>query len=87
MIIFVDISKKLYNFRYVFSGKNYQDSLKGMFCTKTNITHILQDEDTIIEVANKPFLVIMFGYIIHLGLVVYFYFSAMKKRYHPKAQK
>ena len=60
-----------------------------MFCTRTNITHILQEKDDEIEMANKPFLVIMFGYSIHLGLVIYFYFSAMKKRslYYPKAKK
>ena len=67
-------------FRYIFSGKYYQDSLKGMICTKTNLTHILQDEDTRVEVATKPFLVIIFGHSIYFGLVVYFYNSAVRKR-------
>ena len=67
-------------FRYIFSGKYYQDSLKGMICTETNLTHVLQEENTRVEVATKPFLVIMSGHSIYLGLVFYFFFSAVKKR-------
>ena len=67
-------------FRYIFNGKYYQDSLKGMICTETNLTHVLQDENTRVEVATKPFLVIMSGHSIYLGLVFYFYYSAVKKR-------
>ena len=51
-----------------------------MFCTKSDITHIIQDEDTQVEIAHKPFLVIMFGHSIYLGMVVYFYHSALRKR-------
>ena len=51
-----------------------------MFCTKSDITHIIQDEDTQVEIAHKPFLVIMFGHSIGLGMVVYFYHSALRKR-------
>lgn len=66
--------------RYILSGKHYQDSLKGMICAKTNITQLIHDDQTQIELSNKPFLMLIILTSILLGFVSYYFIAALKQR-------
>ena len=66
--------------RYILSGKHYQDSLKGMICAKTNITQMIYDNKTKIELSNKPFLMLIILASILLGFVSYYFIVALKQR-------
>ncbi len=62
------------------NGKYYQDSLKGLFCTKSNITNLFKNRDQQFEISHRALLlqvalIMMFG-----GLVYFYYFSALKQR-------
>lgn len=73
----------LIGFRYVTNGKYYQDSLKGMFCAKTNISLIIQENQDHRELSIKPFLMQIWIGLMFLGLVYFFFFSALNYRsYH-----
>ena len=67
-------------FRYVTNGKYYQDSLKGMFCAKTNISLIIQDNQDHRELSIKPFLMQIWIGLMFLGLVYFFFLSALNYR-------
>ena len=72
---------------YVTNGKLYQDSLKGIFCAKTNITFIIQDNEDHKELSIKPFLLTVGLCLMFLGLVYFYFFSAMNYRFYYSANK
>ena len=75
------MSQKFHCFsRYILSGKHFQDSLKGMICAKTNITQIIHDNQTKIELSNKPFLIVIILSSIMYGFVSYYFIVALKQR-------
>ena len=67
-------------FRHIFSGKQYQDILKGIICTQTNISNIIKDEKAKTEISNKPFLMQIAIVTIFLGFTYFYFFSALKHR-------
>ena len=67
-------------FRYILSGNHYQDSLKGMICAKTNITQMIYDDQTKIELSNKPFLILIILTSIVYGFVIYYFIVALRQR-------
>ena len=67
-------------FRHIFSGKKYQDILKGIICTKTNFSYIIKDENAKTEISNKPFLMQIVTATIFLGFTYFYFFSALKNR-------
>ena len=67
-------------YRFISSGKHYQDSLKGLICAKNNITEVFQDGDTKIEVSLKPFFIITVTYMIFFGFILYFFMCVQKER-------
>lgn len=66
--------------RYILSGKHYQDSLKGMICAKTNITQMIHDDETKIELSNKPKLILIILTSCVYGFVIYYFIFALKQR-------
>ena len=67
--------------RFVRNGKHYQDSLKGIFCAKTNISLIIQDNQDHRELSIKPFLLMVGIASMFLGLVYFYFFSALNYRF------
>ena len=67
-------------FRHIFSGKQFQDILKGIICTKTNFSYIIKDENAKTEISNKPFLMAIIGATTFLGLIYFYFFSALGHR-------
>ena len=67
-------------FRLTFNGKNFQDTLKGMICTKTNISNIIIDRSTQIHFLHKPILMISIGAALMLGFTCFYFISALKQR-------
>ena len=55
-----------------------------MLCNKTNISNIIIDMDlsTQIDFLNKPILMISIGAAVVLGLIYFYFFSALKQRLH-----
>ena len=68
--------------RHSFNGIHFQDSMKGLFCAKTNISHIILDDKTQIEIAIKPNVMQCVGASIFLGFTYFYFFSAFEKRSH-----
>ena len=56
--------------------------MKGLFCTKTNISHIILDDKTQIEISIKPNVMQCVGASIFLGFTYFYFFSALEKRSH-----
>ena len=68
-------------FRYALNG-NFQDTMKGMICTKTNLSNINMNDNTQNESSYKQTLMIIFGSSILLGFTSFHFFSARKQRLH-----
>ena len=66
--------------RYMTNGKYYQDSLKGLFCTKSNITNLFKNRDQKFEISHKGVIVQVALIIMFCGLLYFYYFSALKHR-------
>ena len=66
-------------FRYALNG-NFQDTMKGMICTKTNLSNINMNDNTQNESSYKQTLMIIFGSSILLGFTSFHFFSARKQR-------
>ena len=68
----------IYPVRYISNGNNYQDSLKGKFCTMTNITNITSINHS--ELDLKPKLLNFALAFIFFGLMNFYFFSALNQR-------
>ena len=68
------------DFRYAFNGNYFQDTIKGLICTKTNISHVILDDRPKIDFSNKQILMQTGFASICLGFSYFFFFSALKKR-------
>ena len=68
-------------FRHILSGEQYQDTLKGIICTKTNISYIIKDENAKTEISDKPFLMAIVGATTFLGLIYFYFFTALGHRF------
>ena len=51
-----------------------------MICAKTNITQIIHDDQSKIELSNKPFLLVIICTSIIYGFVIFYFIVAMKQR-------
>ena len=76
----MDKGLTIYFFRHVFNGKDFQDIMKGLICTKTNISHIIMDDSIQIDFSHKPIIMQTVGASIVLGFTYFYFFSALKKR-------
>ena len=68
--------------RHAFNGNNFQDILMGRFCTKANLSTMIMDHKTPNNFLTQPFLMVLIGASIVLGLTYYTFFSAIKQRSH-----
>ena len=66
------------------NGNFYQDSIKGLFCAMTNITNINHDEDFKINIVMKPKLMNLGLVFVFMGLVNFYFFSALKQRFSAR---
>ena len=67
--------------RYLSNGKAYQDSIKGLLCSMTNITNVIQDEDLKIKISRKPKLLNLSLVFVFMGLLNFYFYSALKQRF------
>ena len=67
-------------FRHALNGNNFQEIMKGVICTKTNISTIIMNDNTPNDFSNKETLMIFFGTSILLGFTSFYFFSARKQR-------
>ena len=67
--------------RYLSNGKAYQDSIKGLLCSMTNITNVIQDEDLKLKISRKPILLNLGLVFVFMGLHNFYLYSALKQRF------
>lgn len=67
-------------FRHVLNGNNFQETMKGIICTKTNISNIIMNNNTQNNFSTKQPLMVLFGVFTVLGFTSYYFFSALKQR-------
>ena len=66
--------------RHTLNGYNFQELMKGMICTKTNISQIIMNENDHTDFYNKQTLMMLFAASIVLGFISFYFFSALKQR-------
>ena len=57
-----------------------------MICAKTNITQMIHDDETKIELSNKPFLILIILTSVIYGFVIYYFIVALKQRFKVQVQ-
>ena len=67
--------------RYMSNGKAYQDSIKGLLCSMTNITNVFQDEDLKHKISWKIKLLNLGLVFVFMGLHNFYFYSALKQRF------
>ena len=63
------------------NGNMYQDTIKGKFCSMTNISNELTDRDEIINISLKPKLMNIAMGLMFIGLVHFYFSAALKSRF------
>ena len=67
--------------RYLSNEKAYQDSIKGLLCSMTNITNVIHDEDLKLKISRKPKLLNLGLVFVFMGLHNFYIYSALKQRF------